>query len=119
MIPIAPACERVRESALRKCVNSDEYALHLVTMVQSAHDVTAGLWPPQMTDANRNREEGAIDEVFPATWTLDANRRRLCAVSAAVLWITAAVGYVTLEAMRPRAFGPRTATSIITSVISG
>jgi hypothetical protein len=74
VIPIAAACERVRESALRKCVNSDEYALHLVTMVQSAHDVaTPDFGPPQRTDANRNREEGAIDEVFPATWTLDAN----------------------------------------------
>jgi Protein of unknown function (DUF998) len=59
-----------------------------------------------MTDANHNREEGAIDEVFPATWTRDANRRRLCAVSAAVLWITAAVGYVTLEAIAAARFRP-------------
>ena len=64
------------------------------------------------------KEEGAIDEVFRNLDT-GRNRRRPCAVSAAVLWITAGVGYLILEAIAPQAFGPRTATPVTTSVISG
>ena len=51
------------------------------------------------------KEEGAIDDVFKATSTLDPNRRP-CAVSAAVLWITAGVGYLILEAIAAASFRP-------------
>jgi len=34
------------------------------------------------------------------------HRRRLCAVSAAVLWITAGVGYLILEAIAAASFRP-------------
>jgi hypothetical membrane protein len=75
-------------------------------MVHTARTGLApGLWPVSGDRCNsQGREEGPIDEVCRAVSTLDPNRRRLYAASAAALWLAAGVGYLMLEAIAAAGF---------------